>query len=452
MDPDPLQSYLLLDTGSALWAALGMLLPLITLLFLLIGSALVSGSEVAFFSLRPADVQALDNRSSDADKRVLELLERPKTLLATILISNNLINVGIVILSGYILAEQLASIHDPLMLFLVQVVGITFLILLFGEILPKIYASRNALIFSRRMSGPLTIVVWIFRPVSGLLVRSGNLLDRGVRRAGSGVLEALSVDDLSQALELTQEPTNGLEEQRLLEGIVRFGNTNVKQIMTPRLDMIALEEKQAYPEVLELIREAGYSRIPVYHETLDQVTGILYIKDLLPYIEASNDFDWVKLIRKPFFVPEQKKIDDLLQEFRAKRIHMALVVDEFGGTSGLVTLEDVIEEIVGDISDEFDVDELVFSKLDDNTYVFEGKTPLNDFYKVLQIDGSDFEEEKGEADTLAGFVLEIAGKFPDLQEEVHFGRFTFVVEALEHRRIQRVKVQFQSDAGSSGAQ
>lgn len=370
----------------------------------------------------------------------MELLEKPKTLLATILISNNLINVGIVILSSYILSNFIEETQDPLTFFLIQVIAITFLILLFGEILPKVYASRNALLFSKRMAGFLAIIVWLFRPLSTVLIRSGNLLDRGVRRGGGNNQEVLSVNDLSQALELTQESTSGIEEQRLLEGIVRFGNTNVKQIMTPRLDVIALEEKKTYQEVLQSIRDAGFSRIPVFQETFDQISGVLYIKDLLPHLDASEDFEWVKLQRPAFFVPEQKKIDDLLQEFRAKRIHMAVVVDEFGGTSGIVTLEDVIEEIVGDISDEFDVEELIFSKLDDNTYVFEGKTPLNDFYKVIDIIGNEFEEEKGEADTLAGFLLEIAGKFPELQEEIVFNQYRFTVEALDNRRIQRIKV------------
>lgn len=440
MDPEPAHLLLLVFLNVELWQILSLSLPLLILLLLLVGSALVSGSEVAYFSLQPSDIHSLENKSSETDKRVMELLEKPKTLLATILISNNLINVGIVILSSYILSNFIEETQDPLTFFLIQVIAITFLILLFGEILPKVYASRNALLFSKRMAGFLAIIVWLFRPLSTVLIRSGNLLDRGVRRGGGNNQEVLSVNDLSQALELTQESTSGIEEQRLLEGIVRFGNTNVKQIMTPRLDVIALEEKKTYQEVLQSIRDAGFSRIPVFQETFDQISGVLYIKDLLPHLDASEDFEWVKLQRPAFFVPEQKKIDDLLQEFRAKRIHMAVVVDEFGGTSGIVTLEDVIEEIVGDISDEFDVEELIFSKLDDNTYVFEGKTPLNDFYKVIDIIGNEFEEEKGEADTLAGFLLEIAGKFPELQEEIVFNQYRFTVEALDNRRIQRIKV------------
>lgn len=432
---------------------LSLIAPLLILLVLLFSSAMVSGSEVAFFSLQPAQIQSLDLRSADRDKRVLELLERPKTLLATILISNNLINVGIVILSSYIFTEylNLGPEADPLIVFLVQVVAITFLILLFGEILPKVYASRNALGFTRLMAPSLSAIVWLFHPLSKILVRSGRLLDRSNARSGSGGQDTLSVDDLSQALELTQEPTKDFEEQKLLEGIVRFGNTTVKQVMTPRLDVIALEEHTQYPQVLEQVREAGFSRIPVYSDSFDHISGILYIKDLLPYLDASADFDWKKLLRKPFFVPEQKKIDDLLQEFRAKRIHLAVVVDEFGGASGVISLEDVIEEIVGDIADEFDDDDLIYSKLDENTFVFEGKTPLNDFYKVLDIEGSDFEEEKGEADTLAGFLIEISGKFPDLQEELSFADFRFTIEALEDRRIQRIKVQRNDPAEEKSA-
>ena len=439
MDPDPLSFSLLLSIDWVFW--LSIVLPILILLILLSGSGFVSGSEVAFFALQPADLRDLEKGNTDADRRVLQLLEKPKELLATILISNNLINVGIVILSSYILSDLFGHIENPLYLFLIEVVGITFLILLFGEILPKVYASRNAMGFARKMSSGLYGTVWVFRPLSRVLVRSGNLLDKGFVGGRPSTQDALSVDDLSQALELTQEPVGDREEQKLLEGIVRFGNTNVKQVMTQRLDVMALDKNMPYPEVLDQIRESGFSRIPVYEESFDKIVGLLYIKDLLPYIEASSEFDWNHLLRKPFYVPESKKIDDLLQEFRNKRIHMAIVVDEFGGTSGLITLEDVIEEIVGDISDEFDDDEVVYSRLDDHTYSFEGKTPLNDFYKVLEIEGSSFEEEKGESDTLAGFVLEIAGVFPEIDDVVEFDRYRFTVEAIEDRRIQRVKVE-----------
>jgi putative hemolysin len=439
LDPDPLSFSLLLSIDWVFW--LSTVLPILILLLLLSGSGFVSGSEVAFFALQPADLRDLEKGNTDADRRVLQLLEKPKELLATILISNNLINVGIVILSSYILSDLFGYIENALYLFLIEVVGITFLILLFGEILPKVYASRNPMSFARKMSSGLYGTVWDFRPLSHILVRSGNLLDKGFVGGRPSTQDALSVDDLSQALELTQEPVGDREEQKLLEGIVRFGSTNVKQVMTQRLDVMTLDKNMPYPEVLDQIRESGFSRIPVYEESFDNIVGLLYIKDLLPYIEASSEFDWNHLLRKPFYVPESKKIDDLLQEFRNKRIHMAIVVDEFGGTSGLITLEDVIEEIVGDISDEFDDDEVVYSKLDDQTYSFEGKTPLNDFYKVLDIEGSSFEEEKGESDTLAGFVLEIVGVFPEIDDVVEFDRYRFTVEAIEDRRIQRVKVE-----------
>ncbi len=435
MDPDPPSLFLVFASD---WLAI--LPSILALLALLISSALISGSEVAFFSLKPADIQSLEEGSARSDKQLIELRNNPKKLLATILISNNLVNIGIVILSSFVI-EKLVDFQDnQLLKFLVQVIGITFVLLLFGEVLPKVYASRNSLAFSRLMAIPLRALNWFFSPLSFLLVRSGNFLNRAKRESNS----TLSVDDLSQALELTQEPVGGIEEQRILEGIVKFGNTSVKQTMKPRMDVVAIEQSTSYKEVLECILHSGYSRIPVFLETFDQITGILYIKDLLPYIESNVELDWQKMLRKPIFVPEAKKIDDLLQEFREKRIHMAVVVDEFGGTSGIITLEDIIEEIVGDISDEFDDEDLIYSKLDDYTYVFEGKTPLNDFYKVLGIDGELFETKKGESDTLAGFILEIGGRIMAINDSIEFNEFLFVVEAMDNRRIQRIKVSLQN--------
>lgn len=434
MDPDP-PSLLLLIASE--WFAI--LPSLLALFALLISSALVSGSEVAFFSLRPSDIQSLDEGITRRDKQLIELRDNPKKLLATILITNNLVNIGIVILSSFVIQKLINFNGNTTLEFLVKVVGITFVLLLFGEVLPKVYASRNSLLFSRLMSVPIGALSWFFSPLSLLLVSSGNFLDRAKKESSS----TLSVDDLSQALELTQEPVGGMEEQRILEGIVKFGSTTVKQIMKPRMDVVAIEEGTAYKEVLSSILESGYSRIPVFSNSFDNITGILYIKDLLPFIEATESLEWEKMLRKPIFVPEQKKIDDLLQEFREKRIHMAVVVDEFGGTSGIVTLEDIIEEIVGDISDEFDDEDLIFSKLDNYTYVFEGKTPLNDFYKVLGIDGELFETNKGESDTLAGFILEISGRILNINDQIEFNEFRFVVEALENRRIQRIKVSLQ---------
>ncbi len=435
MDPDPPSLFLLAASD---WLAI--LPSLLALLALLISSALISGSEVAFFSLKPSDVQILEEGNARSDKQLIELRDNPKKLLATILISNNLVNIGIVILSSFVIKELVDFNGNELLEFLVKVIGITFVLLLFGEVLPKVYASRNSLAFSRLMAIPLRTLSWFFSPLSLLLVSSGNFLNRAKRESNS----TLSVDDLSQALELTQEPVAGIEEQRILEGIVKFGNTTVKQIMKPRMDVVAIEQSTSYKEVLSCILNSGYSRIPVFQETFDQISGILYIKDLLPFIESSEELDWQKMLRKAIFVPEAKKIDDLLQEFREKRIHMAVVVDEFGGTSGIVTLEDIIEEIVGDISDEFDDDDLIYSKLDDFNYVFEGKTPLNDFYKVLGIDGELFETNKGESDTLAGFILEIGGRILTINDRIDFNEFQFVVEALENRRIQRIKVSLQN--------
>ncbi len=438
MDPDPS-----ISVDFSIELLLTSLPVMLVLLALILASALISGSEVAFFSLQASDLAEMEDEKHSRDKAVLELLDAPKKLLATILIVNNLVNIGIVIISSYLIGVHVDFGGNSLAEFIVQVVGITFLLLLFGEVLPKVYASRNSLSFSRRMVPFISVVTWFFSPISILMVKSGSFFD-GRFKPVKG--RNLSLDDLSQALEITHEPISDGDEQKLLEGIVKFGNTAVKQIMTPRIDVVALESQASFDVVLECIRDSGYSRIPVFNDTFDQMTGILHIKDLLPHVDAQNDFDWKALLRKPFFVPELKKIDDLLQEFRTKRSHMAIVVDEFGGTSGIVTLEDVIEEIVGDISDEFDDDQVAYSKLDDYNYVFEGKTSLKDFYKILEIDENTFEEAKGEAETLAGFIIELSGKLPDLNDIVDFNKYRFTVEALDKRRIQRVKVSISPDA------
>lgn len=411
-------------------------MPLVILMVLLIVSALVSGSEVAFFSLKSQDLDDLKGKSKPTFDSVVELLDHPKTLLATILISNNFVNVGIVILSSYITGTMFDFSSNPTLGFVLEVVIITFLILLFGEVLPKVYATRSSVAFSSFMSRPMLIMRGVFRPVSLVLVRSTNFIEKRLNKA----TENLSVDDLSQALELTNSEDTSQDEQKILEGIVKFGNTNVRQIMKPRMDVICIDVTWDYHKVLSIILDSGYSRIPVYEDNFDNVKGVLYIKDLLPHIDAAEDFDWNALMRDSFFVPENKKIDDLLKEFQEKKIHLAVVVDEFGGTSGIITLEDVIEEIVGEISDEFDDDELVYSKLDDRHYVFEAKIHLTDFSKVLDIDVERFDQARGEADTLAGFVLEIAGKFPEKNEEIEFDGIIFRVESRDGRRIKRIKV------------
>ena len=433
MDPEP-PSLFLLDIFKPFDP--GLIVPLVILMVLLIISALVSGSEVAFFSLKSQDLDDLKGKSKPTFDSVVELLDHPKTLLATILISNNFVNVGIVILSSYITGTMFDFSSNPTLGFVLEVVIITFMILLFGEVLPKVYATRSSIAFSSFMSRPMLIMRSVFRPVSLVLVRSTNFIEKRLNRA----TENLSVDDLSQALELTNNEDTSHDEQKILEGIVKFGNTNVKQIMKPRMDVVCIDVSWDYRKILDIILDSGYSRIPVYEDNFDNVKGVLYIKDLLPHIDATEDFDWNALMRDSFFVPENKKIDDLLKEFQDKKIHLAVVVDEFGGTSGIITLEDVIEEIVGEISDEFDDDELVYSKLDDRTYVFEAKIHLTDFSKVLDIDVDRFDEARGEADTLAGFVLEIAGKFPEKNEEIEFDGIIFRVESRDGRRIKRIKV------------
>jgi putative hemolysin len=433
LDPDPESYFQLLSLVNAFPASL--ILPLIGVLVLLFLSALVSGSEVAFFALNPRDHEELKNQPEPRDKYLHELLQSPERLLATILINNNFINIAIILLAAHITGQIFNFSAFPIIGFAVEVVLITFLLLLFGEILPKVYATARRLPFARFMALPTYYSLVFWKPLAFFLIKSGSMLKLPARRQDN-----ISIDDLTEAIRLTEDESGNGDEQKILEGIVRFGATNVKQIMKPRTDVIALEKSQPFDEVLQMVRDSGYSRIPVYEDHFDKIKGVLYIKDLLPYIRENDSFKWIKLIRPPFFVPETKKIDDLLREFRAKRIHLAIVVDEFGGTSGIVTLEDVLEEIVGEISDEFDDDDLIYSKLDDYTYVFEGKTPLNDFYRIVDIPGDDFENAKGDADSLAGFVLEIAGKFPEKNEVFHFDGYSFKTELIHKRRIQRLKI------------
>ncbi len=434
MDPDPSSLLFLLDILKPFEPL--SLVPLSILVLLLFASAMVSGSEVAFFSIQPRDLDTLKDVDKAGHDAVSNLLEGPKTLLATILIWNNFINVGIVILSSY-LSDSFFDFGDsPNLKIAVEVIAITFLILLFGEVLPKVYATKNAINFGLFMSKPMFVLRRISKPLSFLLVRSSSFVEKRLQHKS----ENLSVDDLSQALELTSNEESSDEEQRILAGIVKFGSTNVTQIMKPRIDVTAVDISWEYGKIMKGILESGYSRIPVYEENFDQVKGVLYVKDLLPHINASSNFAWQELVREPFFVPENKKIDDLLREFQERKIHLAIVVDEYGGTSGIVTLEDIIEEIVGEISDEFDNDELFYSKLDEKTYVFEAKIHLTDFFKVVDAEESDFAEQAAEADTLAGFLLEVAGKFPEVSEEIKFKNYLFKVESLEGRRIKRIKV------------
>ena len=433
MDPEPIVtvSFLkLLEYDS--------IISILILLGLLATSALISGAEVAFFALKPNDIDALGKLKS-RDANLLEsFLKKPKQLLATILIANNFVNVGIIILSTYISASLFNFNGIEWLEFVVQVVVITFLLLLFGEVLPKVYANNNAASFAKFMAKPLFVLTKILKPISLVLVASTRIIDNWAQNNGHD----LSVNDLSNALEITSLGSEDKGEKKILEGIVKFGNTDVKQIMRSRIDVTSLSEKTSYDKILETIKETGFSRIPIYEESFDNIKGVLYIKDLLPYLNEHKNFVWTNLLREVFFVPENKKIDDLLKEFQAKKIHFAIVVDEYGGTSGIVTLEDIIEEIVGDISDEFDAEDIVYSKLDQSNYVFEGKTALNDFYRILNIDGEEFEESKGESDSLAGFILELTGNIPAKGEEIKFNGFLFTIEGVNKRRVTRIKTTF----------
>jgi len=436
LDPDPIGSllnFIVLDGVLAVKIAI--------LILLLFCSALISGAEVAFFGLSTTDINDIIEKKTVKGDMVAKLLKRPKKLLATILIANNTINIGIVLLFSTIGDILFTGIDYTIfelisVRFLLEVVVATFLILMFGEILPKVYANRNRISFSYLMAYPLKALDFVFSPLS-LPMRSATIYmynQLGKEKS------SLSVDHLSQALELTSEGDTTKEEQKILEGIVSFGNTDTKQVMRPRIDIFALEENMKFPEVVQEITKHGYSRIPVFSENMDNVLGVLYVKDLLAHIEKKA-FNWMPLIREPYFVPENKKLDDLLLEFQEKKIHLAFVVDEYGGTSGIVTLEDIIEEIVGDISDEFDDEDLVFSKLDDYNYVFEGKTTLKDFYRVAKVENEEiFEEKKGESETVAGFVLEIAGNFPKRGERVQFENYQFTVESLDRKRLKQIKI------------
>ena len=436
MDPEPHSLAFYLSTFSGVFT-----IKIVVLVLLLACSALISAAEVALFGLSQTDVNEMQESNSSRSKLIVELLAKPKKLLATILITNNAINIGIVLLFSSIGNTIFAEI-DGTLRFLLEVVVATFLILMFGEILPKIYANRNRVQFSQFIAVPLKVLNYIFTPLSSPMRSVTLFMEDKLGKKKSN----LSINHLSQALELASEGDTTKEEQKILEGIVTFGNTDTKQVMCPRIDIFALNEKMKFPEVLEEIKENGYSRIPVFSENMDNVLGVLYVKDLLPYIERKN-FNWMSLIREPYFVPENKKLDDLLLEFQDKKNHLAVVVDEYGGTSGIVTLEDIIEEIVGDISDEFDDEDLVFSKLDDYNFVFDGKTALQDFYRVAKIEEeNEFESQKGESETIAGFVLEISGSFPKIGEKVPFKDYLFVVESMDKKRLKRIKVTLPHEA------
>jgi gliding motility-associated protein GldE len=426
---------------------MSLMFALISTAVLLCLSALISASEVAFFSLPPKSREELRKSSSSRDKIVLQVYDKPKFLLATILIASNLVNIGIVLISEIIAEKELDFVSNPIAAFLIQVVAVTFLILLFAEVIPKVFANQHSLRVARLMAFPVSFLEKLLYPLSFLLITSTSFIDKKVKKK----TQHLSVEDLSHALDLTISADTPDSERKILKGIVKFGQVNVKQIMIPRMDITAFEYNTPFRKLLEDILASGYSRIPIYKETIDKISGILYSKDLLLYLDKEDDFKWQTLIREPFFIPENKKNDDLLKEFQQKKIHMAVVVDEFGGTSGIVTLEDVIEEIVGEINDEFDDDDLVYSKLDDRNYVFEGKISLTDLSRKLGIESDIFEMSGGrEADTLAGFLIEHTGNIPKKGEEVRFSAkgvssnggkdYIFTVESADNRKIKRVKV------------
>lgn len=405
---------------------------IILTVLLLICSALISGSEVAFFSLSPSDIIQIKDNQSATSKAILRLLENQQKLLATILVSNNFVNIAIVVLSTYISNSIIDFSDSPLLGFLFQVVIITFVLLLFGEIIPKVYANHASSRFAHFMSIPLLVLSKIFLPISYFLMSSTKIVDKRFVKKKN-----ISINDLSDALELTSEAI--ADDKEILKGIIEFGTIEVSEIMCPRVDVLSIDNNTPFTDIINQIIDAGYSRIPVYNESFDNIKGILYIKDLLPHIHKNDTFRWQSLVRPPYFIPEKKKINDLLEELQAKRIHLAIVVDEYGGTSGIITMEDILEEIVGEISDEFDIDDLNFTKIDENNYLFEGKTLLNDFYKILDLDTSIFDEIKGDADTLAGLILELKGEFPDLYDIIKYKTFSFKIEEIDNRRIKKIK-------------
>ena len=395
----------------------------------------MSGSEVAFFSLSPADLKKLKLSKSKRSKGVLKLYGMPQKLLSTILVANNFVNISIIILASFISSRSFNFSNTPVFGFIIEVVVITFLILFFGEIMPKVYATKNIVPIALIMSMPILLLEKIFRPVTSVLIFSTSFVKkRTIPRHNN-----LSMNDLSDALELTSNDIQ--DDEKILKGIVKFGNINVSAIMCPRVDVIAFDIRAGFSQIIPRIIESGFSRIPVYSGSFDNVKGILYAKDVLPFTANPDSFKWQALLRPPYFVPETKKINDLLKEFQMKKMHMAVVIDEYGGTSGIVTLEDILEEIVGEIGDENDDDQAMFTKIDEYTYIFEGKVLLNDFYRVYNIEGDPFEDIRGESETLAGLILEVTGEIPHNGQEIKLHQFTFRIESADKRRISKIRVE-----------
>lgn len=419
-------------------------IALLVIVILLFFSGLISGSETAFFSLTPSDIDSLKVRNAKKDKQVLELLTKPKILLATILISNNFINVGIVVLSTFVTTSLFNLQSNVVLVFLIQVVIITSVLLIFGEIIPKILANKEPLAIATLMVMQLKFLIWFFKPLSSILVTSTSFINKRINNKGHDI----SMSDISDAIEITSDKSVTDEEKLILKGIATFGEKEASEIMVSRVNITAVSSSLNYSEVIDSVLKSGFSRIPVYEENLDNINGILFIKDLLLLSGNDKNFAWQKLIRKPaFFVPENKRINDLLQEFRQKKIHLAIVVDEYGGTSGIITLEDIIEEIVGEISDEFDIEPLQFKyeKILDNTYVFEAKTPIVDLCKILEINDEIFNDVKGEADSLGGLILELESKIPEKGSTVIYKQFRFHVTDADQRKINKVKIMIDNE-------
>ena len=408
------------------------LILILSWIILVICSGLISGSEVAFFSLSPSDIAEIKKEKNNKHRTIVKNLKNTKYLLATILVANNVINIAIVILSSHLLStySSIKVLQDPFL----QILIITIILLLFGEVLPKIFANRSPKLVAEKMANPLFFLGKLLKPICKILILISRLIEKKLKKSE----KKQTVDNLSEAINITSKNEN-TEEAKFLKGIVQFGQTDVKQIMKSRLDVTSIEENTSFRDVISIILKSGYSRIPVFEENFDNIKGVLHVKDLLPYLNENN-FNWNNVLRKPVFVPESKKIDDLLKEIKEKKQHMIIVVDEYGGTSGIVTLEDIIEEIIGDISDEFDQEEVIYSKLDKNIFIFQGKVNLKDFYRIIEIDGDAFENKKGVADTLAGFIIENYGVIPKKGDKYNFNNYEFTIEGANKKKITSIKV------------
>ncbi len=435
MDPEPLLSIINFSVTFSQFTT-GIYFGIAGIVILLISSALVSGSEVAYFSLSPSQKNTLQEADNKKSNLILKLLEKPEKLLATILIANNFINVGIVMLSAYVMNGALDFSNSPTwVIFTIQVVVITSLLLLFGEIIPKVYASEESLKFAKFTVYPMSFSMKLFTPVSNVLIKSTSFVNKRLK-----LKQNISVEDLSDALELTESDIK--QDKTILERIVTFGSIDVKEVMKPRVDVVAADIKYNFSKLKSLIIESGFSRIPVYEENPDNIKGVLLIKDLLEYLDT-EDYNWQKHLKSPLYVPETMKINDLLEQFRQKKMHMSIVTDEYGGFLGIATMEDIIEEIVGEIKDEKDDEEKYFQKIDDKNYIFEGKILLNDFYKVLEIKDDIFEDIRGEADSLAGLILEIKGEIPKKGAFVKIKEYTFTIDSADNRKIKKIKLKIE---------